>query len=90
MTRSSVAKMPNGEKFDREKVNVRLTAQGGPMNFGHVPSAADCAQVGNQGWYYDNLLTPTELYFCPGTCSQFAAGVLTFNFGCEPLIGPTR
>lgn len=64
-----IPEAPPGQKFDRTKVNVRLTAQGMPTDFRHVDSAAACSQFGNQGWYYDDPVAPTRIEVCPDTCS---------------------
>jgi hypothetical protein len=83
---------PDDMVLDPAKFGVSYTpsATGVAQEIPKLNTLGDCEINNGQGWYYDNLLKPTELYFCPGTCSQFAAGVLTFNFGCEPLVGPTK
>jgi hypothetical protein len=63
---------PPGEKFDRERVNVRATAPGlvTPLDFGQVANAASCTE---KGWHYDNSNAPTRLIACPQTCSLLRA-----------------
>ena len=68
-----IPKPPDGMQFDRTKVNVRLTAMGTPTDFAHVMSAADCANFGDQGWYYDDPNTPTKIDVCSNTCATIKA-----------------
>ncbi|HVW23829.1 MAG TPA: vWA domain-containing protein [Polyangiaceae bacterium] len=68
-----IPKPPDGMQFDRTKVNVRLTVMGTPTDFSHVMSAADCANFGDQGWYYDDNDNPTKIEVCNSTCATIKA-----------------
>jgi hypothetical protein len=78
---------PNGMKFDRTKVNVRLTAAGNAMDFGHVNTAADCAQVNNNGWYYDDQNNPTRIEVCTNTCATIKAATTVDMNATTPPVG---
>jgi len=82
-------KIPStGPTFDKTKVNVQFVPPGGgpPVQFGAVPTAADCAKTNGDAWYYDNNDNPTEVLVCPNTCSgtmHNAAGAeVDILFGC--------
>jgi hypothetical protein len=68
-----IPKAPGAMQLDRTKVNVRLTAMGTPTDFSHVMSAADCANFGDQGWYYDDPVNPTKIEVCNNTCASIKA-----------------
>ncbi|MCA9630914.1 MAG: VWA domain-containing protein [Myxococcales bacterium] len=84
---------PQGETFDKNKVNVQYfpPGSGNGESFGRVGSAAECANVVD-GWYYDNPSSPTKIYVCPQTCTRIqAAGEqarVDILFGCasEPAV----
>jgi hypothetical protein len=63
---------PMGQAFDRDRVNVQLSAPGlaTPVRFGQVEDANACAE---KGWHYDNASAPTRLIACPQTCGLLAA-----------------
>jgi hypothetical protein len=64
---------PDGQTFDRDKVNVRLTANGVPTDFSRVQSAADCANFNDTGWYYDDAMNPMKIEVCSNTCAAIKA-----------------
>lgn len=68
----TVPPAPPGQGFDRERVNVRLTAPGlaAPVDFGKVDTAAACAE---RGWHYDDADAPTRLIACQQTCALLRA-----------------
>jgi hypothetical protein len=68
-----IPKPPQGMTFDRNKVNVRLTSMGNATDFSHVNSVADCANFGDQGWYYDDPLNPAKIEVCKNTCATIKA-----------------
>jgi hypothetical protein len=56
---------PTGELFDRDLVNVVLTAAGKKIPLGQVASKDDCEV---RGWHYDDEEKPTRIVACPETC----------------------
>jgi hypothetical protein len=66
---------PDGQKFDKDKVNVDYTAAGGTQQIYQVPTLGDCAAAGNKGWYYDSVDQPTKILVCPGTCADIGGNV---------------
>lgn len=66
---------PDGQKFDKEKVNVEVTTAAGQQEIYNVPTLGDCAAASNKGWYYDDLTKPTKILVCPGTCTDLGGGV---------------
>jgi hypothetical protein len=44
----------------------------------------DCQLNNNEGWYFDQPVTPKKIEICPGTCSKFAAGTVKTASGCKP------
>ncbi|MCC6213407.1 MAG: hypothetical protein IT376_00945 [Polyangiaceae bacterium] len=79
---------PAGETFDKTKVNLEFTPEGGQKStIGKVPSSADCGASG--GWYYDNEASPTQVLVCPSTCGVLQTGgnnKVNLTFGCETEI----
>jgi hypothetical protein len=68
----------NQPPLDPTKVNVLFTPPNQPgQQFGHVACAATCSATdppatcpaNGQAWYYDNEMTPTEVFLCPSTCN---------------------
>jgi hypothetical protein len=58
---------PEGEVFDREKVNVQLSGSGGEeVTLGLVESPDACAAM---GWHSDAAEDPTRIIACADTCS---------------------
>jgi hypothetical protein len=60
----------DGQKLDRDKVNVQITKDAMVQNVAQVPDEASCANFGNAGWYYDDPANPKTVKFCPATCSS--------------------
>jgi len=56
---------PSGEQFDRNKVNVKMTAPGVDQALGRVDSPSACAAG---GWHYDNPSAPARIIVCPQSC----------------------
>jgi hypothetical protein len=78
---------PPGTTFDKAKVNVQFHPAGrGSVDFGNVPSAADCARTTSDAWYYDNNDSPTKVLVCPNTCNgtlhNSAGSEVDIVFGC--------
>jgi hypothetical protein len=95
---------PNGQTFDRNKVNVNFTdPSGAPVPIDQAASLADCAKTNANAWYYDDPNTPTKIVLCPNTCSLINAGrgdggfitgdvgtapTVGLSFGCQTIIAP--
>lgn len=63
----TIPQSPDGETFDRDKVNIRLSTDDEDTTFVRVDSAAQC-QAG--AWYFDDPAAPTRLIACEQTCQQ--------------------
>ncbi len=78
---------PDGQVFDPGRVNVDYDDGFGLQTIGHVASPAHCAMVAN-GWYYDDVETPTMVVMCPQTCGRFEAAEqasIELRFGCATV-----
>jgi hypothetical protein len=76
---------PDGETFDRNKVNVEFSAGGQGQRIGYLETDADCAAAAG-GWYYDDAASPTKILVCPQTCNVIQAITNTridILLGCE-------
>ena len=77
---------PEGQTFDREKVNVQLRAPStGDTVLGKVEQEAQCAR---NGWYYDDPATPTRIIACPETCELItttAEATVDILLGCRTV-----
>jgi hypothetical protein len=82
---------PDGQKFDKTKVNVDFASGTNPaVRVGVVAGEADCANV-VQGWHYDDAINPTKVLVCPQTCQTIqgtAEAQVSVVFGCatEPAV----
>lgn len=78
---------PEGETFDRNKVNVRFTAEGvSATDIGRVDEMAACASASEIAWHYDDPDEPTRILACPNACEaiQSASGSkVDIVLGCE-------
>lgn len=80
---------PDGEMFDKTKVNVEYTGGAGKQSIYYVADPATCGPQG--GWYYDDVANPTLIKVCPTTCSTFQAdlqGKVDILFGCDTVPVP--
>jgi hypothetical protein len=80
---------PDGETFDKSKVNVEYTGSGGKTSMYYVLDPATCGAQG--GWYYDDPVNPTSIKVCPSTCTTFQAdpmGKVDILFGCDTVVVP--
>lgn len=81
---------PEGEEFDRNKVNVEFSPTGqdtDQQQFGRVTSQADCFD--KLGWYYDDPNDPTRIIACKNSCSLIQsseAGRVNILLGCKTLL----
>lgn len=82
---------PQGQTFDKTKVNVEFTnGSGQTTTIYKVASAADCGPQG--GWYYDDENNPKNVIVCPSTCQSIQAdpnGKIELKFGCATIIVPS-
>lgn len=78
---------PDGQVFDKDRVNVDYDDGFGLQTIGYVEGASDCAGVDN-GWYYDDAAVPTTVLMCPQTCSRFEVAKnasIELRFGCATV-----
>lgn len=63
---------PAGQRFDRQLVNVQLSAPSlaAPIGLARVQDATACA---DRGWHFDDPNAPTRLVACPQTCALLHA-----------------
>jgi hypothetical protein len=77
---------PDGESFDRTKVNVQLTAAGTDIAFGMVSAASSCVP---KGWHYDDPTSPARIIACPETCDLIqstAEAKIQILLGCAAAV----
>jgi Mg-chelatase subunit ChlD len=77
---------PKGQNFDRDKVNVHLTAPGTDLSFGKVASEASCKA---KGWHYDDPSAPTRIVACPQTCDLIQStpqAEIQILLGCAAML----
>ena len=80
---------PGNGEFEPTKLNVQYTEGGGSttVDIPQADNAADCG--GQEGWYYDDNVNPTKVFFCPATCATIQADSLAkinFQFGCPTIV----
>jgi hypothetical protein len=84
----SIPDAPQGQSFDKNKVNVEFSATGEDKDktmFGYVESETACGDS-NKAWRYDDASKPTRVVACPKTCEAIKAapkGKIGILFGCE-------
>jgi hypothetical protein len=84
----AIPESTDGQSFDRNKVNIRLSSSDVQTTFVHVSSKDAC--VAN-AWYYDNEDQPTRLVACDQTCSAIeglSSAQIDILLGCA-TIGPS-
>jgi hypothetical protein len=83
---------PAGKELDPNKINVEFVdGSGASTIFGRVNSAADCAKVSGDAWYYDDPAKPTQVLVCPKTCTMIqgqAKAEIRIQFGCKTELAP--
>jgi hypothetical protein len=83
---------PDGEVFDKDKVNVDFTPGGGATEtLDKVASEAECGD--QPGWYFDNDAAPTVVRACPASCNVFSqdgTASVSVVFGCETKVRIAR
>ncbi len=82
---------PDGQMFERNKVNVRYTpgTGGPPRDIYWVETASECGPEG--GWYYDDNDAPTSVQVCKVNCDQMKSdtnGKVDVLFGCFTIAVP--
>lgn len=80
---------PAGDPLDPSEVNVDFTdADGNWERIGFVPTADDCDDV-DDGWYYDDPVSPTRINLCPQTCDRIQLSAVGSRIdvviGCETV-----
>ena len=79
---------PDGEVFDKDKVNVDyIDGDGETHEIGYVGSEEHCADV-EHGWFYDDPVDPTTIRVCPQTCEWIQSDLeaqIVIKFGCTTV-----
>ena len=83
----NIPEPPDGEEFDKEKVNVSYSNALGTTELTYDPDCQD-----QFGWRYDNADAPTLIEMCSQVCEDIKAdvmneGALSVEFGCVHRIG---
>jgi Mg-chelatase subunit ChlD len=77
---------PEDMKFDKDKVNVTLSATGkAATTLGRVTSEDECTNH-PEGWHYDSEDEPKKVLACAGACDDIkkATGAkISIEFGCK-------
>jgi von Willebrand factor type A domain len=72
---------PAGKTFDKEKVNVTMTAEG---DVSLLIYSEDCTEPA--AWRYDDPANPSQIELCEATCQEietYADVSVQVEFGCE-------
>lgn len=76
---------PDGEMFDRDRVNVAFYPEEGQApDLGRVEGLDQCEDL--LGWYYDDNEAPGAVHMCPESCALLEGddlGRVEILFGCE-------
>jgi hypothetical protein len=86
----TIPEPPEGQLFDRDKVNFQFTTGvDAPVQriVKRVDSLAQCAP-GVEAWHYDNLDEPTKILVCPETCEVVRAeeqARIDILLGCDTI-----
>jgi hypothetical protein len=82
-----------GAEFDPFKVNVDYSPGDGSaaqrFPYRGTEAGPSCPPNGDDGWYYDDPTSPTQIRLCPSTCSKVERddeGRVDIAFGCDTLI----
>ncbi|MBW2737127.1 MAG: hypothetical protein JRH20_32500, partial [Deltaproteobacteria bacterium] len=64
-----------------------LVSYSGGSSHVSIPQVANVAAcVGDtHGFYYDDVLQPTVITFCPATCGALGEGTIKVVFGCTDI-----
>ena len=77
---------PDGQSFDRDKVNIRFSAPQVDTTFLRVASSGACRE---NGWHFDDAGAPKRLVACPQTCDRIKAtpeAKIDVLLGCATLL----
>jgi len=62
--------IPTGTTVNPSETNVDYTkGSGATETFVYVGTSASCSMAPNDGWYFDNPTSPTEVILCSGACN---------------------
>ncbi|MBI5487018.1 MAG: VWA domain-containing protein [Deltaproteobacteria bacterium] len=77
---------PAGMALDPGLVNLDYTPEGGATE--SIPRVADPGACPAMGWYYDDLVAPTQILLCPETCDilRTDSGSVDVAFGCATIM----
>lgn len=79
---------PSGQTFDKEKVNVSLTAD---TEVSELIYSEDCSE--DDAWRYDDAEQPSRIVLCEQTCEvikSHADAALRVEFGCERRVSSVK
>ena len=82
----AIPAQPEGQIFDRDKVNVRLTSGDQKTTFVRVASEGACRA---DAWRFDDPSAPTRILACPVLCERIEAqpqAKLEVLLGCATAI----
>jgi hypothetical protein len=78
---------PEGETFDRDRVNVAYSSGAASVTF---PRATEQIECGDElAWKYDDEAAPTRVVLCPAACAEVQAdpdALIDVRFGCESVL----
>ena len=69
-------------------VDYQLTPGATPVLIPNVPDGSSGCGASN-GWYYDDIIAPTQVVLCPDVCNTVQANpqaAITVKFGCATVI----
>lgn len=69
----AIPKPSDGKPVDYDKVNLQLTAAGGPSGLTLYVDNVGACNATTGGWYYDNAAAPTKILLCPASCNLVTA-----------------
>jgi hypothetical protein len=75
--------IPTGSNPALVNVQITIGATAMPTDIGNVANSASCGAAG--GWYYDSIMTPTQIVLCPQSCELIkmtSNSVVEVVYGC--------
>jgi hypothetical protein len=79
---------PQGQSFDRERVNVVYSSGTQSQVLPRTAAGVDC-KAGDLAWMFDDATTPERVVLCPAACTLAqgdAAAQIDVKFGCETVV----
>lgn len=73
-----------GKKVNPKQILVTYSEGSSHVAIPQLENAAACAGD-THGFYYDDVLQPTVITFCPTTCNSLGAGTIKVVFGCNNI-----